>query len=386
MHWTVSLEGGPQRVNHAAVAVGDKIYSFGGFCTGENYRNLRNMDVHVLDTDTFRWKLVPCSQGLTEVPFQRYGHTAVVYGNLVYIWGGRNDSRACNVLYCFDTSTYLWSLPEVHGSIPEERDGHSACVIKDSMYIFAGYLEYMESYTQDVHVLNMKSMKWAYFKTTGRAPVYRDFHTATSFDGMMYVWGGREVPRGRYDTVAKEEYGNSMYKLDTTTRHWSIVDVEGPVPSGRRSHSAFTYYRKIYFFGGYNSKDNVHFDDLYSFDPVLRQWRIIKPHGQGPCARRRQSCCMVGARMFLFGGTSPRPNIELELTEEEYFAEDLTDRRLMDHSDLHVLDFEPSLKTLCLLKVAKWKLDTSWLPVDLQATLKVMTLNNNISKPLNHTG
>lgn len=50
MFWTVSLEGGPRRVNHAAVVVNDKIYSFGGYCTGENYHKKRAMDVHVLNT------------------------------------------------------------------------------------------------------------------------------------------------------------------------------------------------------------------------------------------------------------------------------------------------------------------------------------------------
>jgi hypothetical protein len=32
MWWSVHLEGGPRRVNHAAAAVGDRIYSFGGYC------------------------------------------------------------------------------------------------------------------------------------------------------------------------------------------------------------------------------------------------------------------------------------------------------------------------------------------------------------------
>ncbi len=32
MWWSVHLEGGPRRVNHAAVAVGDRIFSFGGYC------------------------------------------------------------------------------------------------------------------------------------------------------------------------------------------------------------------------------------------------------------------------------------------------------------------------------------------------------------------
>ena len=52
MPWTVHLEGGPRRVNHAAVAVGEKIYSFGGYCTGDDYRQKRPMEVHVLNTGT----------------------------------------------------------------------------------------------------------------------------------------------------------------------------------------------------------------------------------------------------------------------------------------------------------------------------------------------
>lgn len=48
--WTVHLEGGPRRVNHAAVSIGDYIFSFGGYCTGENFEVVRPIDVHVLNT------------------------------------------------------------------------------------------------------------------------------------------------------------------------------------------------------------------------------------------------------------------------------------------------------------------------------------------------
>lgn len=38
-----------------------------------------------------------------EVPYMRYGHTAVLLDDVVYLWGGRNDTEgACNVLYAFD--------------------------------------------------------------------------------------------------------------------------------------------------------------------------------------------------------------------------------------------------------------------------------------------
>ena len=49
------LEGGPRRVNHAAVAINNRIYTFGGYCTGEDYATTRPMDVHVLNTGTCRY-------------------------------------------------------------------------------------------------------------------------------------------------------------------------------------------------------------------------------------------------------------------------------------------------------------------------------------------
>lgn len=36
-------------MNHAAVAVGHKVYSFGGYCSGEDYETLRQIDVHVFN-------------------------------------------------------------------------------------------------------------------------------------------------------------------------------------------------------------------------------------------------------------------------------------------------------------------------------------------------
>ena len=52
--WTIHIDGGPRRVNHAAVCVGDRIFSFGGYCTGDNYKDAMPIDVFVLDTQTYR--------------------------------------------------------------------------------------------------------------------------------------------------------------------------------------------------------------------------------------------------------------------------------------------------------------------------------------------
>lgn len=82
MRWTVHIEGGPMRVNHAAVCIGNKIYSFGGYYSSEEYKDWEPIPVHVLDTTTLRWSAVNYKKN-DVVPFQRYGHTAVAYGRKV---------------------------------------------------------------------------------------------------------------------------------------------------------------------------------------------------------------------------------------------------------------------------------------------------------------
>lgn len=84
----------------------------------------------------------------------------------VYIWGGSDDDEAFNDLFCFDTNTHIWSKPIVSGTLPAPRIGHSACVINGSMYIFGGFGEHSQSelspqFYQDVHQLDLKSLKWS---------------------------------------------------------------------------------------------------------------------------------------------------------------------------------------------------------------------------------
>jgi len=50
MYWTVHTYGGPRRVNHAAVAIGTSIFTFGGYCSGVDYKKFKPIDIHILDT------------------------------------------------------------------------------------------------------------------------------------------------------------------------------------------------------------------------------------------------------------------------------------------------------------------------------------------------
>ncbi len=55
MLWTVNVEGGPRRVNHAAVGLEEKqlVFSFGGYFTGDEYNHIEKMDVHIFSAGEF---------------------------------------------------------------------------------------------------------------------------------------------------------------------------------------------------------------------------------------------------------------------------------------------------------------------------------------------
>uniref|UniRef100_A0A8B9Z636 Kelch domain containing 3 n=1 Tax=Buteo japonicus TaxID=224669 RepID=A0A8B9Z636_9AVES len=227
-----------------------------------------------------------------------------------------------------------------------------------------------DCFSNDIHKLDTTNMMWTLISAKGTPARWRDFHSATIIGTKMYVFGGRADRFGPFHSN-NEIYCNRIKVFDTETNSWLDSPPTPVLPEGRRSHSAFSYNGELYVFGGYNARLNRHFHDLWKFNPVSLSWRKIEPKGKGPCPRRRQCCCRVGDKIILFGGTSPSP--------EEGMGDEFD---LMDHSDLYILDFSPSLKTLCKLAVIQYSLDQSCLPHDIRWELSAMTTNSTISRPI----
>uniref|UniRef100_H2ZPI0 Kelch domain-containing protein 3 n=1 Tax=Ciona savignyi TaxID=51511 RepID=H2ZPI0_CIOSA len=374
-HWTVSLEGGPRRVNHAAVIVDHRIFMFGGYCMGEDYKQQRPIDVHVFNTYSYRWKKIISKQAdeLTEIPYMRYGHAAVTIGEIAYLWGGRNDSDgACNKLFSFNTCTGKWSKEKVNGSYPGARDGHAMCVVKGNIYMFGGYEEVAEQFSNEMYKLDMNGMIWLLIHhLEGHPANWRDFHTLTSCGDLIYVFGGREDLNGPIHR-RQEVYDNALKVFCTRTKTWfEPVHVDSKRPVGRKSHSAFVYKGCLYIFGGYNSVYNQHFNDLWKYDPETRRWSEIRTIGNRPNPRRRQCVCLFEDRLFIFGGTSPASECGGQLLGTD---------ELHDHHDTHTLDFSPSLKTLCIMVIVKHKLNQLSLPAPLRWEIKMAVTPNNITR------
>ncbi|KAJ8963935.1 hypothetical protein NQ314_005266 [Rhamnusium bicolor] len=269
-----------------------------------------------------------------------YGHTAVVYGDKVYIWGGRNDRASCSTLFCFDTVWHCWTAPKTTGNIPPGRDGHTACMWKNYMFIFGGYEEDSDAYARSVYSLDLDKMHWSYIHTT------------------------------------------------------VIVQLQEIYPLGEEATQHLYIAKKMYIFGGYNSVIEQHFNDMYEFNPETHVWKKLNCLGKNPCERRRQACVAVGDRIFFFWRNqfyqlffvliiSPQQSSKLVNIQ----SEDMDDK-LIDHSDMYVLDFQPSLKTLCIIAVRMFKQDETVLPHNLKLDIMNMYTPNKITinRPNNSAG
>lgn len=302
-----------------------------------------------------------------EIPFKLYGHTVVSYKGFFYLWGGRSDAYGCRqTLHRYNPATNLWSIVTTFGQCPA-RDGHTAIVWDDYMFIFGGYEEREQRFSQETYSFHFPTNTWSKLKTFGKPPQYRDFHTACVLDGRMYVFGGRSDESGQTHTN-HDLYDDKLHFLDLKSMEWNVVKPSNnDQPCGRRSHTMWTFKGFVYLFGGYNSISNVHFNDLWRFDPTTNSWIEQKVLGKGPSPRRRQCNVMIGNRLFLFGGTTPHPRRSA----------------LEDLGDLYVLDFSPTLSSLCLEAVLKLGLKQqakNVLPEILNRELHYMSTPNQLSR------
>lgn len=361
-------------MNHAVVHMSGTplILSFGGYCNG--FDKLQYMDSHAFNFTTLRWtELTPAShplnsegkrgQGDLYLPEKRFAHTATAFGHEVYVIGGQKSHHPNNTVDVFDLTTRTWKRLDWEGvRAPAPRAGHTATVFGGLVYVFGGCngLLYLDS----VEIFDPKTQRWTQPNVTGDVPLPRDFHAAAAVDEFMYVFGGRSDINAPLYT-AMPLYPNELSKFDVTRNSWhSVLPLYGNAPVGRRSHSLVSWKKRLYIFGGYNGILGEYFNDFYMFDIEMLMWsEMTGTFGPHPSCRRRHGYCMIGdSHMLIYGGTSHG----LDDDEDD-------DTEFDDLSDTTILDFEPSLKTLSLIAVVHYKLDCSTLPHCLQTELKYFT-------------
>lgn len=184
--WTIpECTGTPPspRESHTATLVGDeKLVIFGGSGEGEaNYLN----DLYVLDLKTMRWTS-PEVRG--SIPVPRDSHSAVAIGNRLFLYGGDSGDRYQGGIDVLDMETLTWSRLDVQGPSPSARAGHASVNFGTKIYVIGGVGD--KQYFNDIWVLDVATCSWTQLDICGQKPQGRFSHTAIITNLSIAIYGG----------------------------------------------------------------------------------------------------------------------------------------------------------------------------------------------------
>ncbi|KAI9289530.1 hypothetical protein BC943DRAFT_300260 [Umbelopsis sp. AD052] len=193
------------RSGHSAILHGMNMYVWGGECDGIYFNDLLHFDVNALNSGP-RWRVL---QPQNEGPSPRSNHVSALVNNKLYIFSGNDGRTVHNDIWCFDLNTGYWEQIAALGYIPAPRDGASAAVVDDVIYVFGGRGSDGQL-LGDLCAFKVTNRRWYMFQNMGPAPTPRSGHTLTAQKDKIYVLGG-EPANGM-----KSEDATMIYILDTT--------------------------------------------------------------------------------------------------------------------------------------------------------------------------
>ncbi|XP_038584213.1 acyl-CoA-binding domain-containing protein 5 [Micropterus salmoides] len=185
------------------------VYVYGGLREGQCYSEL-----YILNTLTWKWKLVSARGNVPNLAY----HSAAFYKKELFVFGGvqpshsSGDKSCSNALYIFSPQYELWYQPIVEGDRPLPRFGHSATLMSQRLFIFGG--RKTATYLNDLHVLDLGFMEYTAVKCGNMPPLPRGFHAALPVsDNRILVSGGCSAIGALQD----------LHIFNTDTTMWSSV-------------------------------------------------------------------------------------------------------------------------------------------------------------------
>ena len=271
----------------------------------------------------------------------RTSHTAIMDDNgSMWVIGGETFTHSKHMVSKFDLNINgkemqgVWRPVRAKGDKgPSPRYGHSAVIHDNKIYMYGGTMRSGHT-SKEVWALDMDSLVWERVETEqGRCmggkteatgphkgqqgpklcgPIHSMGHTATVQTNRMIVIFGHSPKYGYLDTVQEYHFKN---------KEWSVVEASGYPVRGGFGHSAVwdEITRRIYVYGGYVSTASTSAQlskELYSYDPITKRWTLHSSpdqSGWGPghgligntaTHRYLHSAVISRGLMIVFGGNT----------------------------------------------------------------------------------
>lgn len=324
-----------KRTDHSVVLFRESMLVFGGFDGQHRFNDLR-----ALHLPERRWSVINAARS-TE-PRSRFGHTSVIYGHSMYIFGGWDGHDTLQELLEYNISSNMWMQLPSRGTAPRARYRHTAVVCGDGMFTFGG-VDKSQYRFPDLHEYNFTHRTWSQVTTAAgpsaglSVPSARTFHKTVVHEGYMYILGGFDGRRlndiyrihlRSKSELARMHSGRSSQEIAPTNQNpaavsssaigdaqdqavmytpedlwtWQHMDVQqGQVYTPRTGHAVVVWNHHFYLMGG--TDENARQNDIYRYDVRNQSWVLIEPvSGKAPSARSGSKAVVCRDSIYFFGG------------------------------------------------------------------------------------
>lgn len=328
MYWSKAPVSGASHTAlraHTTTLIGSNIYVFGG-CDSRTCFN----SLYVLDTDAFYWS---APQVVGEIPVPLRAMTCTAVGKKLIVFGGGDGPSYYNDVYVLDTVNFRWSKPRILGKdFPSKRRAHTACLYKNGIYVFGGgdgVRALNDIWRLDVSDINKMSWKLISEGSPGpddqslsssstgggngtsggkssseaRAsgtsqhtsggggdilPKARGYHTANMVGSKLIIYGGSDGG----------ECFNDVWVYDVDTHVWKAVQI--PITYRRLSHTATIVGSYLFVIGGHDG--NEYSNEVLLLNLVTMSWDKRRVYGLPPSGRGYHGAVLYDSRLLVIGG------------------------------------------------------------------------------------
>ncbi|CAO2657683.1 Nn.00g038090.m01.CDS01 [Neocucurbitaria sp. VM-36] len=244
-------------------------------------------------------------------PFPRYGaaiNATASKDGTIYLMGGLVGGAT--------VKGDLWLTEMGNGSMacypisttgdgPGPRVGHASLLVGNAFIVFGGDTKLADNDDLDdtLYLLNTSTKHWSRALPQGPRPTGRYGHTLNILGSKIYIFGGQVEGFFFNDLVAFD-----LNSLQSSASRWEVLlpnskeqtSPQGRSPPARTNHSVVTWNDKLYLFGG--TDGITWFNDVWTYEPRSNAWTELDCIGYIPVAREGHSAALVNDTMYIFGG------------------------------------------------------------------------------------
>lgn len=282
------------RYRHAALSVtSDKneVFLMGGLKEGSVFGDTWKIVPTTTHHQITGYDAMPIEVALVQTPPARVGHALVLCGNAFIVYGGDTvdtdeNGFPDNNFYLFNINNNKYTVPSHILDKPNGRYGHTLAVVSltnllSRLYLFGGQLEnlvYDDLYYFELNTFKLSKARWELVEPANAyKPPPLTNHLMLVYKNKLYVFGG---------VYNNEKVSNDVWCFDPAANKWTQVPTTGNVPPPTNEHSACVVGDKLFVYGG-NDFSGIIYLLMYVLDLTNFSWQKVLADGEvaGPGPR-----------------------------------------------------------------------------------------------------